>query len=394
MFGLTLIFFLIPQFGLAETIKIRVIHEKADVFLKADLKSAILKTVKAGTMLDAEEKRGEWFRVVLPPDERGFSVTGYVHSSLVEVETPTEQVEPETPPLPPLKEALKSEPPLLPRAGAAKMGPMFGFRISGGLSFPRVGDLNRVLGKEIESYYFPSGTSVDGEIVKIQKAVDIDAEILIHITPHFGLTLGSGYISARNPKNKSSFTATYSGSSVVIKDEMIMSSVPLRLGLFYSFPITSFFRIYLTSGLGFYFARCSEYESYEIPAYNNYIIEKWEASGSGLGFHGGLGFEIDVTRNFGFVLEANGRYARIDGLSGTYDHDARGIMKMYINGLDPQEEGDLYYFEYIAFTPELLPELMIRNSKPGNPYVTVENVRLAIVDFSGFSLKFGMKFSF
>ena len=394
IFGLILIFCLIPRPGQAETFKIRVIHTEADIFLKPDLKSTILRTVKAGTMLDAEDKQGEWFRVVLPPDESGFSVTGYVHSSLVEVETPSENVQPGTPPLPLQDETLKLKPSLRPAAGVAQGRPKFGFRISGGLSFPRVGDLNRVLGKEMDIYYFPPETSFEGEIEKIQTAYDFHAEILIYVMPNFGLTLGSGYITARNPADKSSFTANYTSGSDVWTDEMKMSAVPVRMSLFYSLPVSSFFRITLSGGIGLYLARCSEYASIEIPDHNLYYIEEWEARGIGLGFQGGLGFEIDVTRNFGFVLETNGRYAKLDGFSGTYDSEAQGIMKMFVHGLDPKEEGDLYYFEHSIFSAEWLPTLMIRDSKPGHPSFPVQNIRLAIVDFSGFSLKFGMKFSF
>jgi len=378
--------------GLAESIKIRVVHETADIFLKPDLKSTILRTVNAGAILDAEEKVGEWFRVVLPPDDRGFSLTGYVHISLVEVETPEVEVKPEKPSPPPRKEILDSDP-LLPKSPGERNRLKLGFRISGGLGFPRVGDLNSVLNRN-ETYYYPPGTSFEGEIDEVRTAMEFDAEILIHITEHFGLTLGAGYISAKNPEDKSSLTATWGIYREVLTDEMKMSAVPVRLGLFFSLPVSSFLRFTLSGGGGLYLARCSEIFSMETSPYDRYAIDEWEAKKMGLGFQGGLGLELDVTGNIGFVLEAIGRYARFDGFSGTYDYEADGIMRVYIPGLEPHEEGDLYYFEQRIFTSEWYPVLLIRGSEPGNASFPSRNVRLAVVDFSGISLKFGLKFTF
>lgn len=386
--------FFVPGLGQSETIKIRIINETADIYLKPDLKSLILRTVKAGVVLNAETREGEWYRVSFPPDERGFTITGYVHSSLVETEQETDVIEAEGLEPPPVETS--PEPDLdsvLPEVGARR-GPRLGFRFVGGLGFPSVGDPNRLLEDLVDYSSYPSGTSFEGEIGTIQKALDFDADILIYITKYFGLALGSGYISAKNPADKSKLRASFETHYDLIKNEMKMRAVPIRLGVFYAVPVASFFRVSLLAGAGYYFAGCSNYAYHEMGDPNVNVMQEWDTRGSGFGFQGRMGFEFDVTRNFGFVMEACGRYAKLDGFSGTYKRESESVMFLTIPGFNETPEGDLYYFETILFSSDWYPILMIRNSEPGNPSVPIKNLRSAVIDFSGVSFRFGLKLSF
>lgn len=64
--------------------KVRVIAENANIRLKPDISSMIIAQVPLGSILEFTEKIGEWYLVNLPPDEKGFIVSGYIHQSFVE----------------------------------------------------------------------------------------------------------------------------------------------------------------------------------------------------------------------------------------------------------------------------------------------------------------------
>ncbi len=77
--------FLLIEIAFPANLKVRVIVDKANVRLKPSLNSQIISKVPLGTVLESEGKFGEWYRVNLPPDEYGFTVSGYIHESVVEV---------------------------------------------------------------------------------------------------------------------------------------------------------------------------------------------------------------------------------------------------------------------------------------------------------------------
>lgn len=68
----------------AENIKVKVIVDDANIRLKPDLTSQIVAQVPLGSILQAQGKKGEWYLVNLPADEKGFVVSGYIHQSIVQ----------------------------------------------------------------------------------------------------------------------------------------------------------------------------------------------------------------------------------------------------------------------------------------------------------------------
>jgi hypothetical protein len=80
--------FLLPTLaaaGQTSIFKLKVIVQAANIRSKPDITSAILKTVPAGTLFESPGKEGRWYKVSLPPDAKGVTVTGYLYDSLVEV---------------------------------------------------------------------------------------------------------------------------------------------------------------------------------------------------------------------------------------------------------------------------------------------------------------------
>jgi hypothetical protein len=82
-----------PLRGRAEKTRVKVVVNIANVRLKPDLGSQVIDKMPLGTILESDEIVGEWFKVNLPPDESGISVTGYMHKSVVQIiaEEPVEK---------------------------------------------------------------------------------------------------------------------------------------------------------------------------------------------------------------------------------------------------------------------------------------------------------------
>jgi hypothetical protein len=80
-----LVFLLGPQTGYAEEIELQVIVQKANVRAKPDIESEIITQVSLGTILKSDKKEGNWYRIILPPDQGGATRNAYIHSSIVEV---------------------------------------------------------------------------------------------------------------------------------------------------------------------------------------------------------------------------------------------------------------------------------------------------------------------
>lgn len=89
----------------AAGLKVRVIAQRANIRLKPDISSPVIARLPLGTILQTEGKEEEWYKVNLPPDEKGFVLSGYIHQSIVEV---TEEIK-EAPKKEEIKETMPQE---------------------------------------------------------------------------------------------------------------------------------------------------------------------------------------------------------------------------------------------------------------------------------------------
>ena len=114
---------------------------------------------------------------------------------------------------------------------------------------------------------------------------------------------------------------------------------------------------------------------------------KTNVHAGGIGFHGGVGLEYRLRKNVSLVVEGSGRYARVSGLKGEYNEQSS-------EGADATDKGKLYYYEW-KYNEKLYPwvELLDRDPSEINFSSPIYNAREAVIDFSGFSLRAGIKIS-
>ncbi|MEE9502622.1 MAG: hypothetical protein V3V48_11140, partial [Candidatus Aminicenantaceae bacterium] len=108
-----------------------------------------------------------------------------------------------------------------------------------------------------------------------------------------------------------------------------------------------------------------------------------EANATGIGFHGGVGFEINFHPRAALILEGRGRYAKISGFNGTGNIRKSAPPPNYYANIE--ENGTLYYLE-----------------ENGNPFLAFfeqeptgyETAHKATLDLSGFIFQAGIKVKF
>jgi len=259
----------------------------------------------------------------------------------------------------------------------------FGIKLTGGINYLEVGDPNASLkgfADFLKDQASLGSATPEGEFKKIHFGLDLEGDVIVYLTPRFGISFGSGYIFGMKGKDVNKIIV----GGQTFTEEVKVSAIPVKLGVYYFLPLSSRARFFLNGGIGYYFSKWSE-------AYRNEWSGGWftidrEAKASGIGFHGGVGFELNLVSNISLVFEGQGRYAKIGGFEG--DKESRA----FIPGWESSTEGSLYYFEWLPWTDNWYPMVDISGEEPSGD--RIRNVREAEVDFSGFTFRAGIKINF
>lgn len=371
-----LILLLRPGLCKAEKFKLRVTVEEAEIRLKPDSGSMTINTAPAGAILDSDEQVGEWFKVSLPPDKKGIVITGFIHSSEVEViaEKPVEKKPVSPSPLthpPSPTQHPTSQPPTM----------KFDIRFWGGMNYLVAGDVNEGIKGWIDEIYDDEliWWSVEGEAKALHLGFDFGGDLIFHFNPQVGIGLGAGYIQGTKT---SDFTYT-DGVEGAFTTKPKVRAIPLRFGIFFTVPLDEILSFSFNGGVGLYLANYSLDMRFEENGYWEDVHQ--EATATGLGFHAGMGFEFNLAPNVAFFIEGQGRYAKIGGFEGTLEYDDSGGGPLY------EEKGKLYYWEN-NLMGKTYPRISISEDEPSASWVS--KVREANVDFSGFNIVAGIKLKF
>jgi len=210
-------------------------------------------------------------------------------------------------------------------------------------------------------------------------------DLIYSLTPRFGIGVGAGSVHAKRGN-----LLVYGEQEMwddLLRATPLFETRSLRLGAFYTFPLSSLLAISVNGGPALYFAEyklnigITSYES-EMAYYNLFLKQFYqEAKARRLGFEGGIGFEFTANPFTVFFLEAVGRYGKISGFKG------REETTFYQDGRlqTSAEEGDLY-FAQTGKSPIL--EII-----PGEPSGAL-SARKATFNVSGVSFFAGLKLRF
>ena len=344
--------------------ELRITIDRAEVRMEPDMKSTVVNTVKKGSFLKSYEKVGEWFRVITA-DETGFVVIGYIHSSAVEIIREKSIQQPDY---------WKEEPKFFKGIGLS-------VKLTGGLNYFFGGDINegsRGLYDLTADFISSSGFTVERRIKSFHQGYDFTGDIIFNISPKLGIGLGTGIIHATK-QSLLIFSRADTGPHS-LDSQPTISAVPIRLGLFLTLPIHRLFNVTFNGGAALYLTK-----------YSYGMRTTWDgtdriyhnASTNGLGFHGGIGFEINLMQRATLVIEGQGRFAKITNFKGK--SKTRTPAPSPLGDIETVEEGMLYYLEGDEY-----PSLAVLEEEPSG----YKTVRKAKFDFSGFVFRIGLRFKF
>jgi hypothetical protein len=370
---------------LAETIHLKVRATVANIRIKPDMAGTIVGQVRAGTILESEQRLGDWFKVTLPVSKEGTKTTGYIHISTVDIQSGAPQI---GPPKPPRGSAYVSAPIARP-ASISRLG----LRITGGLAYLAAGDANaNLIGATANwndrALQPGSGMTVTGGAQAIHWGPHFEANVVYSLNPRLGVGLGVGFLRTGESADKSRMVITSPDGTRTTSRETALSAIPVQAGVFYDLVQAGRFNLAVNAGLGLYFARWKELEDC-IQTGANPFDGRYETSMHAvrLGFHGGLSLEYRINRGISLVVEGFGRYARFSGFSGEYRQTNSG-------GLDATDQGKLYYYEWEENGKTYFcVQFFEKDPNELNLSTPIKNSRLAVIDFSGFSLRAGIKIS-
>ena len=267
-------------------------------------------------------------------------------------------------------------------------GISFGIKLTGGMNYLLIGDPNEDLKgytNLMDIWANRCGYTMDGEFKELHLGLDFEGDLILYLTPHLGISIGSGYIYGKKGKDENNIFITgptLTWDTQTHTDKIKVSAIPIRIGIYFFLPVSSQARFFLNGGAGYYFAKISE-------AYRHEYNGKWftrdqEATAKDIGFQGGIGFEYDLAQNISFVIEGQGRYAKIGGFVGDQKQKNSG-------GWSNSWKGTLYYEEYECFEG-WFPEIRVWDEEPTEAWL--RNAREAEVDFSGVTVRAGIKIKF
>jgi opacity protein-like surface antigen len=226
------------------------------------------------------------------------------------------------------------------------------------------------------------GWTATAEFKSLNSAWDTGGDFVFYFTPNFGLGLGAGYIQTFPAKSQTDFT--HSGlTPLAFTADPKASAIPIRASLYVTIPMGPVISLTLHGGASYYLAKFNWTQRFGSTTSWDQVEIKTD--GKGIGFHGGVGLELNLTPNLGLIVEGTGRLAKLDNFTGT-------STNTHSIGPASTDTGTLYYYELSGGTLGTLGFLELSDTVPSGSGLS--NVRKAKVDFSGFAGRFGLIFRF
>lgn len=343
---------------------LKIVSEKANIRLTSGKESPVVATLLQGTILHSYEKTEEWFRIIIGPDESGFTIIGYLHSSEVEILEVKVDKEPDF-----WQEELE-------------------FFEGIGLSVQLSGGFTQFFGKEINDgasglfgswadYFTTSGYTLDTRTKTFHSAYDVAGEIIYEIKPNLGVGLGLGIISG----SKTSLLIV-SGQDIFVEQKFAgtprVRAVPIRLGLFLTLPIDRLVSLSFNAGPSLYFTKFSYFLGPDWKERESLIQI---ARSRKLGIHGGVALNLEMNKRVALFIEGHGRYAKVSNFEG------EEIRTRYVDNqeLTSVEEGTLYLLE----DENKLYFAVLKEEPTG-----FQRAKKVIFDLSGIGLRVGLRVKF
>lgn len=283
--------------------------------------------------------------------------------------------------------------PDLDMGGAGEKSSSFILRLYGGFSRVAAGDLNEGLDgyfEVLELYSALGMGTTTGGYSPLHAGYNFGADLVYQISPKIGIGFGAGYLRSSKSSLMSLSAIPPEEGELEITGTPTLSAVPIRLGLFLTFPLGGKLNLTADAGATYYAAlkldATQRLESDDGDWFEMSLSASRSTPLDNLGFQGSLGLEYMFSSKMGFFVEALGRYARFKNFD-----KATGSMRDS-DGFSETTEGRIYLETHTGFegtwswfTVEEDPPI---SSPPERVYSEPK------IDLSGFSLQAGIRIRF
>jgi len=364
-------------------IRLRVSADQANIRENPDIGSAMLRQIPQGTELEAERKDGEWYLVRYVLEDGGVR-SGWIHESLVTVvsapagaagrepERPHERIPAPARRTPPIERPISVE----SRPSAGPAGPGFSLAVSSGGNYVAGGDLNAGTLGFADYYAALSGVPPSASAATLHLTYILGLEASLAVRPGLWLGLGLDYFKG---ESTSLLEFARGASPDIVRTGPRLSALPIKAFLTY-YPLPF---LYAKAGFAWYLLKCGYDYRYEKG--ETFIAWKGDTSKSGLGAELAAGGEWEFYPGTFLFAEGTVRYAKFSGFEG------RNVTTNS-EGDSAVEEGTLWAFDVRTTPGATYPVLFVRAARPSE--AGVEDPRPASVNFSGASLRIGVRLKF
>jgi hypothetical protein len=235
----------------------------------------------------------------------------------------------------------------------------------------------------IEAYAAEGFGSYTGAYKPVHGGYNFGADLIYQISPALGIGLGVGYM-----RNASNSLAIFSEGvdTVDITAAPTLTAMPVRLGLFLTFPLGQKLNLTADAGAAWYLGlklHATQGLEWAADDWMRMTLEASERKGVDIGFHGARGFEYKISPKLGFFVEAVGRYAKFKNFELV-----TGIME-YSDGSSDSVDGRLYIEDESFGDYDISTFTIVEEGDLPDP-----DWREPKIDLSGFSLQAGFRIRF
>jgi hypothetical protein len=318
-------------------------------------------------------------------------------------------------------------------SGTLQAGVEISFKLSGsyGQLVNGAGDVEEAR-KGWESYYFDLNqedgytTTFDWETPKVTN--DFRAELMFRITRNFAISIGSGYLIAKNPgsytidrdsiEDYGDIYHSESRGHSAYAQKGTLSAIPITLDAYVFLPIgkKETFTIFAHVGAGYYFGKLdfnldvdgtsnmTETSGgnliYQSESTSNLQMTQKTDSNS-LGYHGGLGLDIKLTRTLSIGAEAYGRHVVFRNWEGSnvtkleYRYKSWNIWGGDREGVDSDTDsayGNLWTYQSGCANENRYTTMWVLDEKPEG--TCIHNVRKSSINLNSYGISVSLKLSF
>lgn len=261
------------------------------------------------------------------------------------------------------------------------------FKILGGLAKVQGGDYNKgILG----AYEFTRDTSDSllGSYKTLKSGPDLQIEIVNYWGSHIGVGIGGGYYRVTNT---SGVTGTTSGPGPIYPFASTytpkISAIPFFVNLHYKVRLASRTGLDVSAGPVFQVIQFGFRREATSPHDSLSELETFNASGTALGFQGGLSLSFQIIRGIAIVADGFYRSSKITNLKGNWF-----LSTTTTSGTVTNSSASYYLWFYNDSQGTVYPRIGFFDSA-GPTGGTVSGARKADLNLSGVVGMIGLKFS-